>query len=66
MKRSKHYRDAAEKIDPERLYAPLDAVRLARDTSSTPLSRTRIRPRPPRPSRSRGSVRPDRYISPRC
>ncbi len=40
MKRSKHYRDAAEKIDPERLYAPLDAVRLARDTSSTKFDAT--------------------------
>ena len=35
MKRSKAYRAAAEKIDVERLYAPLDAVRLARETSTT-------------------------------
>jgi large subunit ribosomal protein L1 len=35
MKRSKAYRSAAEKIDGERLYAPLEAVRLAKDTSTT-------------------------------
>jgi large subunit ribosomal protein L1 len=35
MKRSKAYRAAAEKIDRERLYAPLEAVRLARETSPT-------------------------------
>ena len=35
MKRSKAYRAAAEKIDPARLYPPLDAVRLARQTSTT-------------------------------
>jgi len=35
MKRSKAYNAAAEKIDPSRMYAPLEAVRLARDTSVT-------------------------------
>ncbi|WP_426563158.1 50S ribosomal protein L1 [Angustibacter sp. McL0619] len=35
MKRSKAYRSAAEKIDADKLYAPLDAVRLAKETSST-------------------------------
>ena len=35
MKRSKAYRAAAEKIDADALYAPLEAVRLAKDTSST-------------------------------
>ena len=35
MKRSKAYRSAAERIDHERLYTPLEAVRLARDTSTT-------------------------------
>jgi len=35
MKRSKAYRAAAEKIDAERLYPPLEAVRLAKDTSTT-------------------------------
>ena len=35
MKRSKAYRAAAEKIDDTRLYAPLDAVRLAKQTSTT-------------------------------
>ncbi|MEO3938125.1 50S ribosomal protein L1 [Dermatophilaceae bacterium Soc4.6] len=35
MKRSKAYTAAAEKIDSSRMYAPLEAVRLARDTSLT-------------------------------
>jgi large subunit ribosomal protein L1 len=35
MKRSKAYRAAAEKIEADRLYAPLEAVRLARETSTT-------------------------------
>ncbi|WP_328943088.1 50S ribosomal protein L1 [Streptomyces sp. NBC_00250] len=35
MKRSKTLRAADAKIDSERLYAPLEAVRLAKDTSST-------------------------------
>jgi large subunit ribosomal protein L1 len=35
MKRSKSYRAADEKIDRDRLYAPLEAVRLAKDTSTT-------------------------------
>ena len=34
MKRSKAYLEAAAKIDGEKLYAPLDAVRLAKETSS--------------------------------
>lgn len=32
---SKAYRAAAEKIEPGRIYAPLEAIRLAKDTSST-------------------------------
>jgi large subunit ribosomal protein L1 len=35
MKRSKAYRAAADKIDESKLYAPLDAVRLAKETSTT-------------------------------
>jgi large subunit ribosomal protein L1 len=35
MKRSKAYRAAASIIDSERLYAPLEAVRLAKNTSKT-------------------------------
>ena len=35
MKRSKAYRAAAEKIDAEALYSPLQAVSLARETSTT-------------------------------
>jgi large subunit ribosomal protein L1 len=35
MKRSKAYRSAAEKVDSTRLYAPLEAVRLAKQTSTT-------------------------------
>jgi large subunit ribosomal protein L1 len=35
MKRSKAYRAAAAKIDPDTVYSPLDAVRLAKETSTT-------------------------------
>ena len=35
MKRSKSYRAAVAKIDPNTLYTPLQAVRLARETSTT-------------------------------
>jgi len=35
VKRSKSYRAAAEKIEAERLYTPLEAVRLAKDTIAT-------------------------------
>ena len=35
MKRSKAYRASAEKIDASKLYAPLDAIRLAKETSTT-------------------------------
>ena len=35
MKRSKALNAAAEKIDRDRLYAPLEAIRLAKDTSTT-------------------------------
>jgi large subunit ribosomal protein L1 len=35
MKRSKAYRAAAEKIDPSRIYSPLEAVRIAKETSPT-------------------------------
>ncbi len=35
MKRSKAYRAAAEKIDFDRAYTPLEAVRLAKETSTT-------------------------------
>src|SRR5689334_3241382 len=35
MKRSKAYRAATEKITPGKVYSPLEAVRLAKDTSST-------------------------------
>src|SRR5882757_4013866 len=35
MKRSKAYRKAAELIDGETLYAPLDAAKLAKETSTT-------------------------------
>ncbi|MBL7496101.1 50S ribosomal protein L1 [Frankia sp. CNm7] len=40
MKRSKAYRAAAEKIDPEKLYSPLEAVNLAKETSSTKFDAT--------------------------
>jgi large subunit ribosomal protein L1 len=35
MKRSKAYTEAVAKVDADKLYAPLEAVRLARDTSLT-------------------------------
>jgi large subunit ribosomal protein L1 len=35
MKRSKAYRAATEKLEPGRIYSPLEAVRLAKDTSTT-------------------------------
>ena len=35
MKHSKAYRQASALIDPEKLYSPLEAVRLARETSTT-------------------------------
>jgi large subunit ribosomal protein L1 len=35
VKRSKAYRSAAEKVDAARLYPPLEAVRIAKDTSTT-------------------------------
>ena len=35
MKRSKAYRSAADKIDANNLYSPLEAVRLAKETSTT-------------------------------
>ncbi|HEX7354621.1 MAG TPA: 50S ribosomal protein L1 [Mycobacteriales bacterium] len=35
MKRSKAYRAAAEKLDPTAIYSPLEAVRLAQQTSTT-------------------------------
>jgi large subunit ribosomal protein L1 len=40
MKRSKAYRAAADKIDEAKLYAPLDAVRLAKETSATKFDST--------------------------
>ena len=40
MKRSKTYRAAAEKIDPDRIYSPLEAVRLAKETSPTKFDAT--------------------------
>ena len=40
MKRSKAYRAAAEKIDPTRLYSPLEAVRLAKTGASAKYDET--------------------------
>jgi large subunit ribosomal protein L1 len=39
-KRSKAYREAAELIDPERLYAPLDAAKLAKETNKVKMDAT--------------------------
>ena len=41
MKRSKTYRAAAEKIDQDRIYTPLEAVRLAKETSPDQVRRHR-------------------------
>ncbi|MDT7623170.1 MAG: large subunit ribosomal protein [Pseudonocardiales bacterium] len=40
MKRSKGYRQAAEKIDHNKLYSPLEAAGLAKDTSATKMDAT--------------------------
>ena len=40
MKRSKAYQAAAEKIDPAKLYSPLEAVNLAKETSATKFDAT--------------------------
>ncbi len=40
MKRSKAYRAAAEKIDETRLYTPMEAVKLAKETSTTKYAAT--------------------------
>ncbi|QKG24807.1 50S ribosomal protein L1 [Actinomadura verrucosospora] len=40
MKRSKGYRAAAEKIDRERLYSPVEAVKLAKETTVTKFDAT--------------------------
>jgi large subunit ribosomal protein L1 len=40
MKRSKSYRAAAEKIDQDRIYTPLEALKLAKETSPTKFDAT--------------------------
>src|ERR1700760_2156772 len=40
MKRSKAYRQAAEKIDREKLYSPLEAAELAKETSTSKMDAT--------------------------
>jgi large subunit ribosomal protein L1 len=40
MKRSKQYRNAAERIDLDQLYSPIQAVRLAKETSATKFGST--------------------------
>jgi large subunit ribosomal protein L1 len=40
MKRSKSYREAAEKIDREKLYSPLEAAGLAKETASSKMDAT--------------------------
>jgi large subunit ribosomal protein L1 len=40
MKRSKAYRTAAEKVEADRLYHPLEAVKLAKETSTTKYAAT--------------------------
>ena len=40
MKRSKAYQQAAEKVDFDKLYTPLDGINLARETSTTSMDAT--------------------------
>ena len=40
MQRSKAYRAAAEKVDRDALYTPLEAIRLAKETSTTKFDAT--------------------------
>jgi|SRR5581483_3231110 len=40
MKRSKNYREAAEKIDRDKLYSPLEAAELAKETSTSKMDAT--------------------------
>ncbi|MDQ3988684.1 MAG: 50S ribosomal protein L1 [Actinomycetota bacterium] len=40
MKRSKAYRQAAERVDPSRVYSPLEAAALAKETSVTKMDAT--------------------------
>ena len=40
MKHGKSYKSVAEKIDPDKLYAPLDAARLAKETGTTKFDST--------------------------
>jgi large subunit ribosomal protein L1 len=40
MKRSKNYRNASDKIDHDRLYSPVEAVKLAKENSATKFSST--------------------------
>src|SRR4028119_1172222 len=40
MKRSKAYNTAVEKLDPEKLYAPVEAVNLAKESSSAKFDET--------------------------
>src|SRR3954468_13540271 len=40
MKRSKAYQNAAEKVDFDKLYAPLEGIELARETSPTSMDAT--------------------------
>jgi large subunit ribosomal protein L1 len=40
MQRSKAYRTAAENIDPDKLYAPVDAVKLAKSCGKTKFDST--------------------------
>ena len=67
MKRSKAYRAAAEKVVADQLYSPLEAVRLAKQTSVTKYDATvevamrlgvdpRKADQPPRPAPTRSAA----------
>ena len=42
MQRSKAYRAAAEKVDRDALYTPLEAIRLAKETSTAKIGRAHV------------------------
>ena len=61
MKRSKSYRSAAEKIDADKAYAPLDAIRLAKSTASATARNSRSRSSIDSPSANSVIGRPSTY-----
>ena len=64
MQRSKNYKKSAELFDQDKLYTPLEAVKLAKDTSKVKFDATvevAMRPRSRAPS---GAMKPKRSAHP--